>query len=971
MINKQTSLDLNGPILSFVINPESKAVCSSGIATFVGLATATFPSQTPTNPAVPTGYISYKWHIDGYGELNDGILNGMTIVGSSTTTLTISNITDPVTYNNSKIFLRSDYIPSAYSQPSGSDVTSVTSRSTGNAINDPKDSELATLSVYPNIVVTKNPESVTTGQGIEANFSVEATTTDPSQASVSYQWQLNGKDLVDGVGITSTPKPQSTYESNSVLILPLNSENGTTLSLKDYSKTTKTITGGGSWGSSPSWVVGKGKFYPGAAFFDGTSYLNVPASNDFYFATGDFTIELWVNFDVQGIRTWEVLVGVGGGYYGDGGTWFTVLRDNTSSNSPASFYLADLAGYISIGSISDLKLGTWRHLAVSKNSSGVKFFVDGKLIKTTNITGWSNQSFGGSALGYIGLEHATFHNTGYYYPYCYMQDIKIYKGAAKYTTDFTPSEVSIMSALTETSVVITSSISGSKTSNLNISLSNTSSNTIRAKVTHPTSCDSPTYSSSANFNVVESRFLLGIEGYDPSISTATLVEKELQYDIPYTIDSTLINSDTICLYAKERDLLVEIDMYGAKGSDNGSVLGGEGGYSKVGFVMGRNDEFIVKGIRSNSAIYLYRKSKLLAVVGQGGNAGSNSRGGFGGGINIAGQNGSGSSGGAGGKLIQSGQLSVNGQFGSSSNTSLIYPEDVKQTGTLGGTTIACSKGVYWRDQGKSPCEELGSIKFRLSDGTEVSNSAKLNRGFKDGYSINQTAGSASSPGGRGGNGATGGSGGSSGSGGGGGSGYTDNNNLVVYSTSGGNTGNSKIVITLKRPLGDFYVDPAGRILILSASTPGKNPTTLTKTTGKVLPGTDSCIDDVRWQNFLNLASTTDGYRLTVTLDNSTTKIINASDNNIRRMINGNYIPLKTSLTNWQLVPYSYTLYALAWDETSIDPGFGGDYSILSWGGTSYYYGYYGGSSNPFFVGTTYGHTTANFWILPPGVPDFP
>ena len=88
------------------------------------------------------------------------------------------------------------------------------------------------------------------------------------------------------------------------------------------------------------------------------------------------------------------------------------------------------------------------------------------------------------------------------------------------------------------------------------------------------------------------------------------------------------------------------------------------------------------------------------------------------------------------------------------------------------------------------------------------------------------------------------------------------------------------------------------------------------------------------------------------------------------MLNANYIKLKNSLTDWQLVPYSYTLYALAWDENSIDPGVGFDYSILYWGGTTYYYGYYGGSSNSFFSPTTVSHTTANWWILPPGVPDF-
>jgi hypothetical protein len=52
-------------------------------------------------------------------------------------------------------------------------------------------------------------------------------------------------------------------------------------------------------------------------------------------------------------------------------------------------------------------------------------------------------------------------------------------------------------------------------------------------------------------------------------------------------------------------------------------------------------------------------------------------------------------------------------------------------------------------------------------------------------------------------------------------------------------------------------------------------------------------------------------------------------------------------------------------------GYGVDYSILSWSPASAYgFGYYGDSRNPFFVGSTYSQFTANWWILPPGVPDF-
>jgi hypothetical protein len=1400
-INKQTTLDLNGPILSFIQQPSSTSACTNSSVQFVGIATAYFPTQNPGNPAIPTGHISYKWYLDGYGELNDGNFNGTVITGSASTTLTLSGISSAVLFNNTQFFLRADYVPSAYSL-SGLDVDAITSRSTGNAINEPKDSDVATLSVYPDIVITRQPEnesvelskpinssgtvthsfnndidvtlsltyngaiinvvpqslnaidylistsnnakhyliytdieydniSVEPGdyaaggkydpgiyvarilkvdsksyriwfnrsngyntfistftvylsnnkpaiQDFVGNFSTSATTTDSSQGEVSYQWQLNEVDLIDGINTIQIPKNNQDYSTNALLRLPLWNKNsgssidltdltnipntitntnvswisgggkfydgyayfngnshleispasdfnfrlgdftveswvyftqtgikdifstgpykspieyaplqakssqnssgpdnsygwhtrtadstsdpyggrqlvirwngqtlysgssvssggitignyiyypstyrtpsqygwsgpgggdynnafdvyresllpsqfsirkssseklellsgnstiavggafnlntwhhiavsrqngllrlfidGTQVSTKDWnyeigssipcmigktfgnenpmigriqdfqvygickynssfipstvaivdkrlvlslplwdngngtllltdlSANKKAITSGSLWGGSPTWKSGIGKFYGGAAYFSGNSYLNVAGNSDFNFGTGDFTIECWVNFQSGSnpypTGPYEVLINVGGGYYGDGGTWFAFVRNGYGG---ATFYIANVSGYASIGVVNDLKIGTWRHLAVSKEGSNVRFFVDGQYIGQRI----DNSAYGGNADGYIGLEHATFHNQGYYFPFCYIQDINIYKGVSKYISNFTPTSTSIISNYSEY-ITVSSKVSGSKTPNLTISLQNVSQNILRAKISHPTACNSPLYSNSVQFNVVSpiDNGVIEIEAYQPNSSVAVLTEIDLKSS-EYLINSTILDSDTICLYAKYRDLSVEMELFGAKGSDYANNSGGEGGYSKIRFTMKKNEEFILKGIKSKTALYLYRKAQLIACVGQGGSAGYYGNGGRGGGVGVSGENGYYKFGGSGGICIASGQLSGNGIFGSSSSTTLIYPEDSKATENIGGRTISCTKGSYWKQQGKTACSDLGDIKFRLSDGTEVSNSASISRGFKDGYSINQTAGinlTGKIAGGIGGNGATGGNGGIGGGGGGGGSGYTDTSVTVVNTSLGGNNSTeTKVIFRLYEVPQDFYIDSAGRILILSAATAGKDPRKLSKTTGRVLPGTDSCIDDARWQNFIELAKT-QNYRITATLDGRSTPVTKATDFNIRRMINSNYIPLRQSLTDWQYVAYSYPFYCLAWDENKIDPGYGSDYSILSWGGTTYYYGYYGQSSNSFFSQTTYSNTTANWWILPPGVPDFP
>lgn len=184
----QTTLDLNGPILSFTQHPSAVSVANAGIATFVGIATATFPVQVPSNPATNTGIITYRWY-DANGALSDGA----TVTGSATTTLTLSNVISP-TDSGRLLYVKADYIPSAYNTTG---VTTVgTARSTGNAINEPVDSNTALLTVFPLVSFTTQPTSKTAAQTITTTFTVEGASSDGG--SVSYQWNINGTPVNNG-----------------------------------------------------------------------------------------------------------------------------------------------------------------------------------------------------------------------------------------------------------------------------------------------------------------------------------------------------------------------------------------------------------------------------------------------------------------------------------------------------------------------------------------------------------------------------------------------------------------------------------------------------------------------------------------------------------------------------------------------------------------------------------------------------
>ena len=193
---KQTTLDLNGPILGFSTHPQDVTVNNAGIATFIGIATAYFTSQNPTNIfSSNTGIVTHRWYAAGIGALSDGVNTtlGATLSGTATTTLTMSSVTSPTT-NGVQLFSSADYVPSAYQ--SSSPITAGTGRSTGNAINEILFSNTATLTVNPFVSISGQPSSSTVAQGQTTTFSVIASTS--NNTSVAYQWYINGSPALNG-----------------------------------------------------------------------------------------------------------------------------------------------------------------------------------------------------------------------------------------------------------------------------------------------------------------------------------------------------------------------------------------------------------------------------------------------------------------------------------------------------------------------------------------------------------------------------------------------------------------------------------------------------------------------------------------------------------------------------------------------------------------------------------------------------
>ena len=180
-----TTLDLNGPELSFTTQPVGVATSvASGIATFIGIATATFPSNQSTR-STNTGSIAYRWYAGTTALVDGSLSDGTTATGTGTTTLTLSGLTSPDN-DQATIFLRADYVPSAYE-----------SGLTPNAFNEPVDSNVGIITVFPTVSITTQPEDTTVVEDVNTTFSVVASTSDSTNSSLSYNWYLNGSSLSD------------------------------------------------------------------------------------------------------------------------------------------------------------------------------------------------------------------------------------------------------------------------------------------------------------------------------------------------------------------------------------------------------------------------------------------------------------------------------------------------------------------------------------------------------------------------------------------------------------------------------------------------------------------------------------------------------------------------------------------------------------------------------------------------------
>jgi len=170
----------------------------------------------------------------------------------------------------------------------------------------------------------------------------------------------------------------------------------------------------------------------GSAYFDGAGdYLSTGSNAAFNFGTGDYTMECWIY--AQSAPQYALILD-------------TRISGNFSTNVAIFTNNSNIVFWAGSGSelvVGTLVLNQWMHLAVSRSSGTLRFFVNGTQTysgsNTTNLT--QGQFIAGVAWS------ITVPFSGY------ISDTRIVKGSAVYTANFTP-PTAPLTAITNTSVLL-------------------------------------------------------------------------------------------------------------------------------------------------------------------------------------------------------------------------------------------------------------------------------------------------------------------------------------------------------------------------------------------------------------------------------------------------------------------------------------------------------------------------------------
>lgn len=214
--------------------------------------------------------------------------------------------------------------------------------------------------------------------------------------------------LINTCVLSYAASTASCYDTDCKLMLHAN----TSLAFDDTSSTNHAMT---TWGGAQI-STSQYKFGLSSSYFDGTGdYLTVPYSSDFYFATGDFTIDFWVRFDALTSASFFNNTSTGGSTF--------VIR---WTGTGWQFYSDGSQRLL----VSDsLATATWYHVALVRNGTSIVIYRDGTSLGSTTDS-WDTNNNSGTI--YIGIRDTLVQPLN-----GYIDELRV-SNTARWTSNFTP-----------------------------------------------------------------------------------------------------------------------------------------------------------------------------------------------------------------------------------------------------------------------------------------------------------------------------------------------------------------------------------------------------------------------------------------------------------------------------------------------------------------------------------------------------
>jgi hypothetical protein len=234
--------------------------------------------------------------------------------------------------------------------------------------------------------------------------------------------------LVNGTALYTTDftPPTAPLEAitNTSLLL-----NFTNAGVQDYSQVSNLKLLGNATGSN---TQTKNASY--SMYFDGTGdYATIPLTTELQFGTGDFTVELWAYLDST--KTTQQCL------FNNYSTWAAGalgLFANHASGTANKYQISyNGSGFPNLNSSSDVIRDAWHHLAVVRSNGTITLYLNGVSEGSFSGTAALN-GVGGWFIGDAGDNISTYTVKGY------IEDLRVTKGLARYTANFTPPTLELL-----------------------------------------------------------------------------------------------------------------------------------------------------------------------------------------------------------------------------------------------------------------------------------------------------------------------------------------------------------------------------------------------------------------------------------------------------------------------------------------------------------------------------------------------